>query len=103
MERQQNKLHGQAAQISVQRKQLVSVLPAEEHEARLKAEALSEDQVQRLAVHSEQVAEYAEQKATDLSQLKSQVRPSLQSVRLNVNHFSQRIAFTYSQRSCVLE
>ena len=51
-----------------------SHVAAEEHEARLKAESLSQDQVQRLAVHSEQVAEYAEQKARDLEQLKQQVR-----------------------------
>jgi hypothetical protein len=48
---------------------------AEEHEARLKAEALSQDQVQRLAVHSQQVAEYADQKATDLEQLTTQAHP----------------------------
>jgi hypothetical protein len=50
---------------------------AEEHEARLKAEAKSHDQVQRLAVHSEQVAEYAEQKAVDLEEIKKQVHADL--------------------------
>ena len=49
--------------------------PAAEHEARLKAESACADRVQRLAVHTEQVAEYAKQKATDLAELQSRVRP----------------------------
>jgi hypothetical protein len=46
---------------------------AEEHEARLRAEASCHDHMQRLAVHSEQVAEYAQQKSKDLEELKSLV------------------------------
>jgi hypothetical protein len=52
---------------------------AEEHEARLRAEASCQNHQQRLAVHSEQVAEYAQQKVRDLEELKAQVRTSLNS------------------------
>lgn len=46
---------------------------AEEHEARLQAESSCQDHVQRLAVHAEQVSEYAQQKATDLTEICKQV------------------------------
>ena len=50
---------------------------AEEHEARLQAESSCQDHVQRLAVHAEQVSEYAQQKATDLTEICKQVEISL--------------------------
>lgn len=44
-----------------------------EHEARLKAEASADNHLQRLAVHSQQVSEYAVQKATDFDEIRKQV------------------------------
>lgn len=44
-----------------------------EHEARLKAEASADNHLQRLAVHSQQVSEYAVQKATDFDEICKQV------------------------------
>lgn len=47
---------------------------AAEHEARLRAEAAAQDRGQRLAVHAQQVAEYAEQKMQMQADLAAQVR-----------------------------
>lgn len=53
--------------------QLREMCCAAEHEARLKAEASADNHLQRLAVHSQQVSEYAIQKATDFDEIRNQV------------------------------